>query len=250
MNPDVTTIWAVALIFAASIVFALMLFMRPKRFYFIRHGQTLLNKQHIKQGAEGALSEEGKQQAVQVGAILKPLGIKKIITSPYERAKETSSIINQMLGVSIDVTPLLAERRNPSEVIGKRRDDPEVVRIVDTIDLTYHDDDYRYSDEENFDDLKQRAKECLHYLEKRGASSTCVVTHHAFLKMVLAYSLYRENLHAGDFIKLSFFNVSDNGGISIMEYHPWRRLSATRGWSVVSFNETLGGKQNPLRVAA
>lgn len=211
--------------------------MRPRRYYFVRHGETELNKKHIKQGAEGGLSDAGKRQAREVGASLSDKGIHKIISSPYERARETAELINETLRVSVSYTPLLAERKNPSEVIGKHRDDPEVVRIVDQIDLAYHEDEYRYSDEENFVDLKRRAKKCLRYLRRHGRRHTCVVTHHAFLKMILAYATYRERLHAADFVKLSFFNVSDNGGVSICEYHPWKRFSKTRGWQVVSFNE-------------
>jgi broad specificity phosphatase PhoE len=105
------------------------------------------------------------------------------------------------------------------------------------MDLAYHEDDYRYADEENFQDLKKRARKCLQYLVWRGGLHTCVVTHHAFLKMLLSYMLYREGLHAQDYVKLSFFNTSDNGGISVCEFHPWKFLSKTHGWEIVSYNE-------------
>jgi len=208
-----------------------------KRFYFVRHGETVLNIKRIKQGAEGGLSELGKRQAETVGARLAPLGIQRILASTYERARETALIINEYLHVHVFYSLLLAERRNPSEIIGKSRDDPEVTRIIDRIDLAYHDDDYRFSDEENFVDLKKRAKKLLSLLSRQGARETCVVTHHAFLKMLLSYMLHRERLHAADYVKLSFFNFSDNGGISICEYHPWQFFSRTRGWKIVSYNE-------------
>lgn len=210
---------------------------RPRRFYFIRHGETLLNAQHIRQGADGALSEKGRQQAEKVGGYLKRFPIERIIASTYPRAKETAALINEHLKVHIIYSPLLAERRNPSEIIGKKRDDPEVVRIVDQMDLAYHDDTYRFSDEENFTDLKKRARRCLNLLARQGARETAVVTHHVFLKMLVAYLLYRERLHAADFVKLSFFNVSDNAGITVCEFHPWKLWNATRGWEVISYNE-------------
>ena len=224
--------------FAALVAVGIVFLMRPRRFYFVRHGKTFLNAKHVKQGAEGGLSESGKRQAVAFGARLAPLHIQKIIASSYERARETALIINERLHVPISYSPLLVERRNPSEVIEKNRDDPEVVRIIDQMDLAYHEDEYRFSDEENFIDLKKRAKKLLALLSRQGARETCVVTHHAFLKMVLSYMLHRERLHATDYVKLSFFNTSDNGGISICEYHPWKMFSRTRGWEVISFNET------------
>ena len=228
-----------ALIFFATFAAAGIVFlMRPRRFYFVRHGETLLNAKHIKQGAKGSLSDSGRQQAAAVGERLAGLGIQKIIASPYERARETALIINERLQVPITYSPLLAERRNPSEVIGRNLDNPEVVRIIDQMDLAYHEDEYCFSDEENFIDLKVRAKKLLALLSRQGATETCVVTHHAFLKMILSYMLHRERLHAADFVKLSFFNMVDNAGISICEYHPWKMFSPTRGWEVVSFNET------------
>ena len=224
-----------------ALVAVLILFlMRPRRFYFVRHGETLLNAAHIRQGSEGSLSERGRLQTKRVGRYLTRFPITRIIASPYERAKETADTINHYLNVPIRYSKLLAERRNPSEIIGKRDDDPEVIRIVDQMDRAYHDDTYRYSDEENFEDLKKRARRALSFLARQSARDTCVVTHSIFLKMLIAYLLYRKRLHAADYVKLSFFNASDNANITVCEFHPWKLFSSTRGWEVLSYNETPG----------
>ena len=229
---------ALAPLFIVLFVLALLLFfMWPRRFYFIRHGETLLNAEHIKQGVEGGLSEAGKQQAARIGELLAPLHIRRIISSPYERARETAVILNKRLHAPVLYSSLLVERHNPSEVVGRSTRDPGVVRIVDQVDYAYHDDTYRYSDEENFADVKHRARKCLALLARQDAHTTCVITHHAFLKMLLAYMLYGENLHAGDYTKLSFFNTSDNGGISVCDFHPWKMFGATGGWKVVTYNQ-------------
>lgn len=227
-------LWSTLVLLVVIFVFSLM---RPRRFYFIRHGETLLNAAHVKQGAEGGLSEVGKRQASAVGTMLAPLRIQKIISSPYERAKQTVDIINEQLHVPTLYTHLLAERRSPSDIIGKDRDDPATILISDQIDLAYHADDFQHLDEETFIDMKKRARACLRYLILHSATRNCVVTHHVFLKMMLSYMLYREELHVRGFIKLSFFNVSDNGGVSICEFHPWKILFKNRGWEIVSFNE-------------
>jgi broad specificity phosphatase PhoE len=218
------------------IIIALLL-MRPRRFYLVRHGETILNAQHIRQSSEGGLSDNGKQQVERVGEVLQGLHIKRIISSTYERAKETSEIINKYLKVPIIYTPLLVERRNPTEIIGQSTKDPQVSHIIDQMDLAVHEDDFRISDEENFADLKERAHKCLDLLAQQGALATVVVTHHHFLKMLLAYMLYREQIHANDMLKISFFNPSDNAGITICDYNPWKSLSATKGWEIVSYNE-------------
>ena len=222
---------------AGAAVLIHILFMQPRRFYFIRHGETVLNAEHVRQGEEGGLSERGRRQEEEVGKYLKRFPIESIISSAYPRARETTEIINRHLKVPTFYSPLLVERRNPKEIIGKSTSDPEVIRIVDQIDLAYHEDKYRFSDEENFIDLKQRAKKCIGLLARQGTRETAVVTHYIFLKMLLSYLLYRERIHASDYIKLSFFNVSDNAGITICEFHPWRMFDARRGWQIISFNE-------------
>jgi hypothetical protein len=52
----------------------------------------------------------------------------------------------------------------------------------------------------------------------RGAPHTVVVPITYSLKMLLAYMFYGDKLHSADFVKLSFFNVSDNAGINICEF--------------------------------
>jgi broad specificity phosphatase PhoE len=224
-------------------VIVLLLFvlfrMRTKRFYFIRHGETLLNAKGIRQGPEGALSEKGRDQAKQVGEALKKLPIRRIFTSTYPRAEETARIINEYLHVPIIPSALLAERKNPSEIIGKSTHDPKVKEIAEKMDESYHGDEYRFSDEENFIDLKKRAEKCLDLFALHGAHQTAVVTHHHFLKMLIAYMLYHERLHAADFAKVAFFNFSDNAGVTTCLYHPWRMFNKTHGWEVVGFNERV-----------
>lgn len=232
--PDLIALLATLLFVALA-----LLLLRPRRFYIVRHGETLLNAEHVRQGAEGKLSPAGREQADVVGKYLKRYHITEIISSPYERAKETSEIINQSLNVPILYSPILAERRNPSEIIGKHRDLPEIKKIIDQIELAYHPDDYRYSDEENFVDLKKRAREALTLLARQGRNNTAIVTHHVFLKIFLAYLLHRERLHAKDFVKLSFFNFSDNAAITIVEFRPLFFFTRTRGWRVISFNERV-----------
>lgn len=226
------------LFLVAGPVIIIILFMtRVRRFYLLRHGETILNEQNIRQGAEGGLSEKGKKQAAVVGAYLKKEPLDLIISSTYPRALETAQIIQTYVPVPILSSALLVERRNPSAVIGKPTDDPVVQDITNHMDLAYHDDDYRYADEENFVDLRERARKCLDLLARQGGTETIIVTHHVFLKMLVAYLLYRDRLTASDFVKLSFFNHSDNACITILEYNPWMRFSATRGWSVIAYNE-------------
>ncbi|MEO6536418.1 MAG: histidine phosphatase family protein [Candidatus Paceibacterota bacterium] len=224
---------------AAILVFIIFLIyrLRPKQYYFIRHGETILNKKHIKQGADGALTPKGVAQALLLGKVFADLQIQELCVSPYERAVETATLMQQSLKTKIIVTPLLAERKSPSEVLGKDTEDPEVTRITALTAYGYHENSYRYSDEENFEDLAARAKKCLSFLSHRPYQRIVVVTHHAFLQMLLSYLLYREDLTASTYVKLSFFNPAENGGVTTCVYKPWKFLSKTKGWEIVAYNQ-------------
>ncbi len=186
----------------------------------VRHGESLLNAAHIRQGFEGSLSELGKEQARQTGQRLKKVKFDAVLVSPYERTVETAELILSELKHKkpLEFSNLLVERKNPSEIVNKRAEDPEVRKIVDLIDRSVHDDSYRYSDEENFADLKKRAKTLLTYLATRPEKKLLVVTHSIFLKMVAAYIIKGEALTAKQYNLLSYLNASNNASITIIEY--------------------------------
>src|SRR3989344_5370158 len=165
------------------------MYMGMKLIYFVRHGETKFNTENIKQGPEGSLTEKGRTQALATAMRFpKKRGCPQvIIASPYQRTKETAEIIGRELKMPIEYSPLLAERKNPSEVIGHSGGEKQVKEIIDRIDQSYHADDLRISDEENFVDLKERAKKLLAYIASRREKRIIMVTHKIFLKMVVSY---------------------------------------------------------------
>ncbi len=231
-------------------------------FYFVRHGQSILNARGIRQGSEGQLSEKGVEQAHITGERLaeEQLATGKrmdvILASPYDRTRETAEIIALHLHAKrpVEIVELLHERRNPSAIIGKKADDPEISRIIDMMDRSYHSDEYRFSDEENFTDLRDRAKACLEFLEKRSEKRIVVVTHGIFLKMLIAYMMYRDELTAQGYNKLSFLNPSNNAGITVCacDTGPFgiRLLAPSREkrWQLVAWDEhfDLKGKNTTI----
>lgn len=209
----------------------------PKRIYFVRHGETILNKAHIRQDSIGELNEEGKKQAQETGVRLSKMHIQHMYVSPYERTIETAGIINNFVHTPFTYTPLLAERRNPSEIIGKKYDDLAVEKIVNQIDLSNHDAGYRYSNEENFTDLQNRAKKLLKYLASRPYTTVLCVTHGIFLKMVLAHISYGEKLTPLILATLTYLTTVDNAGITLVTYNPWKALVGKKTWDIVVFND-------------
>ena len=211
--------------------------MGKKIIYFVRHGETVLNAAGIRQGAEGGLTATGIEQAHETAKRFpKDIGKPEVlISSPYERTKQTATIIGQELRMPIEYSDLLVERRNPSEIIGHRGDEPAVAAIVDRIDKGYHEDNLRFSDEENFTDLKARAKKLLAYVLTRKEKRIIMVTHGIFLKMVVAYMLYGEKLTASEYNKLSYFNPMDNASMTICSYQShWFKKNE---WKILVWND-------------
>lgn len=211
--------------------------MGTKIIYFVRHGETELNAQNIRQGSEGHLSELGRAQALATAKRFpKHKGRPQvIISSPYERTKETAEIIGKELNMNVKYSDLLVERRNPSEVIGQWGQDIDVKKIMDRMDKSYHADDLRFSDEENFVDLKKRAEKLLSYISRRWEKRIIMVTHGAFLKMIISYMLYGEKLTATQYNNLSYFNQANNASMAICVYtHHWFKKNE---WKVLTWND-------------
>ncbi|MFA5095081.1 MAG: histidine phosphatase family protein [Candidatus Paceibacterota bacterium] len=211
--------------------------MGTKLIYFVRHGETVLNAKNIRQGPDGSLTEKGRAQALATAMRFpKHKGRPQIIiSSPYQRTKETAEIIAKELNLKIKYSDLLMERKNPSEIIGHSGEEREVRAIIDRIDNSYHADDLRVSDEENFSDLKARAKKLLVYISRRRQKRIIMVTHKIFLKMVVSYMLYGDSLTASQYNNLSYFNPIDNASMAICSYtHHWFKKNE---WKVIVWND-------------
>ena len=213
--------------------------MSAKLIYFVRHGETDFNAKNLRHGPEGHLIEKGRAQVLATAKRFpKNKGSPQvIISSPYDRAKETADIIAKELKMSVEYCDLLIERRNPSEIIGRSDKEIDVKEIVDRIDKSFHSDNLRYSDEENFIDLKKRAKELLDYIRSRKEKRIVMVTHSIFLKMVVSYMLLGEKLTASEYNKLSYLNPINNAGIAICSYKGyWFKKDE---WKLIIWNDLI-----------
>ncbi len=211
--------------------------MSTKIIYFVRHGETENNAANIRQGPNGPLSARGREQALATAKRFpKHRGRPQvIIASPFQRTKETAEIIAKELNMPVEYSDLLVERRNPTEIIGHSGGEKEVRLIVDQIDKSFHDDNLRYSDEENFVDLKARAKKLLRYITRRSESRIIMVTHGIFLKMVAAYMTEGDKLTASEYNELSYFNPVNNASMAICAYKThWFRPNE---WRILVWND-------------
>ena len=83
------------------------------RIYFVRHGETVWNREkRIAGSTDVALTEKGREEAEERGKELEKLGLKvdRIYSSPLSRAYDTALIIASHLKVEVEKDERLREQ--------------------------------------------------------------------------------------------------------------------------------------------
>ncbi len=200
-----------------------------KTVYFVRHGRTEGNEKKFYQHGEVPLSEKGKAQAAFVADRFSRIEIEKVISSDMNRAKETAEAIAAKTGQPLELQPLLRELVRPSEMRGKLHADPEARKILKFIKDNFE-SGKRYSDEENFYDLKNRAQEAKAYIESRHERALAIVTHGTFLKMLIGVMIFDTLLTANEFLALDAVFHSSNTGITTCAHEDGK-------WQIRTWND-------------
>ena len=81
--------------------------------YFVRHGETDLNRQKIIQGRcdTHGLNENGRAQAEGLAALISGRGLRgdHVLSSELKRARQTAELVARTLGQTVQIVPDLAE---------------------------------------------------------------------------------------------------------------------------------------------
>ena len=141
--------------------------MDMKNIFFLRHGQTKLNKLKVHQNPETPLTEIGIKQAEVIATLLKDIPFEVIIVSPYERTMQTAETVNKMFGAPLERNELFAEFRRPSEIQGLSWFSMKSLWVMGQIYSRAKNKTWHYSDEENLSEFKERAFLALQCLSNR-----------------------------------------------------------------------------------
>jgi 2,3-bisphosphoglycerate-dependent phosphoglycerate mutase len=199
--------------------------------YFVRHAESQYNALDRHQLATIGLSEFGIKQAEDVGQRLSTKTIDVILSSPYERARQTAEFVSAAVQKPVELTALLTEIKRPSVIEGRHHDDPEAVRIRRTIRDNFHDPAWRYADEETFFDVRDRAVQCIKCITCLDKSNVLLVTHGGIMGMIIAVMLHGEQLEVRAFLKLQAFLHADNAGITLCDY------TNDKTWKLITWND-------------
>ncbi len=189
-----------------------------KTVYFIRHGESEGNAGPIRQGPHTSLTKKGEEQAEFAAERCTKLPIDVVISSTMKRAKHTAEIIVGKIHKPIE----FIERRRPSIQTGALKNDPEILKIDKTVIENFPKEGYRYSDEENFDDLKVRAQKALGFLESRSEENILVLSHGLFMRIVIAYAIFGDHLTGIECQNFIRAFDTENTGLSVLNYDDTR----------------------------
>jgi probable phosphoglycerate mutase len=197
-----------------------------KRIYFVRHGQTAINALPLTHSSpENPLNEKGHAQAEFIAERCSKLPIEALISSPYERARQTAGHIKEKTGLTPVESDLFGECRFISSYFDKTRTEESEAALAEII--AHWGEDFHVADEENFADIFMRARKALDFLVARPEQNIGVVTHGLFLRQLVGVGLFGENYTPE--ISNVFLKSLDtiNTGLTVMQYdennskHPW-----------------------------
>ena len=206
-----------------------------KTIYFVRHGQSEHNVAPVFQSPNSVLSEIGKKQAEAIAERLSKLQFESLITSPFDRAKETATIISRVTGKDLESSDLFVERIKPTVVNGKSHKDKDASKIWDEWEKSLYSSGLKVADGENFSDLVARADKALEFLQNRPEQSIVVVTHGFFLRTLIARILICNALNGEMFFKFQKSASMENTGVTVIHYQT--SYEQTDSWRLWIYND-------------
>jgi glucosyl-3-phosphoglycerate phosphatase len=189
--------------------------------YFVRHGETDLNKRFVHQSPSTPLNAKGFEQARTTGEALRPMNATLLISSTYVRAKETARMIGQCVGLTPQYLSLFREVGRPSGFAEASLYSIRSLWFLFLSVLFRNRQTWRYDDAENFSDIYARVQESFHFIEKQveAHDAIIIVSHAAYINLMLSYMCHGQVLTLRELVRtLLHINELKNGDIIHVEY--------------------------------
>jgi broad specificity phosphatase PhoE len=192
--------------------------------YFIRHGETEYNALNISQGEDTELSSLGLAQAELLAKRFSNTPVDVIYSSPMKRARQTAEVVSKLLEKDITYSDYLKEQRAPSEFVGKRKDSLELVEIEKLRDFNEKDFLWHYSDEENFNDFKERVRRFFDTLSETKQENVLIVSHGGPIRLLI-FLMMEERVDPRAFYRFADLFRVDNAGITFCKKNKKEKYS-------------------------
>ncbi|OGF69375.1 hypothetical protein A3H65_03900 [Candidatus Giovannonibacteria bacterium RIFCSPLOWO2_02_FULL_45_14] len=180
------------------------------KFILVRHCETDWNREWRLQGhTDTNLSERGWIEADELAQKLKPLGIKKIVSSDLKRSRETASAVKKYVNVPIIYDPRLREC-NFGSLEGKRRSEVSATYIPSSFDMeglwhgSYFNYDFTQYGGESRDTVLRRHLSLLDELLKNDSPEpTLLIGHGTGLNTLLSH-LKKSRIQRGEYAEIEY----------------------------------------------
>lgn len=191
-----------------------------KKVFFVRHGESEANVTPVFQDSYSPLTARGKEQAQFMAKRASRLPIEGIISSSMTRARETADIIARRCEKDMTESDVFVERKKPTVISGEPFSNTSAQDIHERWIESLFVSGMYVEDGENFDQIKARAIEALHYLSQREETSIMVVTHGFFLRTIAACIFFGEALKDFELRTVVERLYIENTGLTVCAYDP------------------------------
>ncbi|MDF2652314.1 MAG: histidine phosphatase family protein [Paenibacillus sp.] len=157
-----------------------------KNIYLVRHCAA------AGQESTSILTNEGKQQALDLAEFLMDIDIELVVTSPYLRAIDTIKPFCEKLILKIETDERLKER-----ILSTK----DYVDWMDKLKETYTDLDLKFEGGESSIEAMNRGIEVIEEMKKRAEFNIVLVTHGALMSLVLKH--FEDSFGFDDWKKIS-----------------------------------------------
>jgi len=154
-----------------------------KNVYFVRHGETELNKKRIHQHSDEPLNETGRKQAHEVALVLKEKNIEALLCSPFVRARQTAEIIGQELGLPLIFEDSVVEFHRPAPLYGTHHFSVALFWYAWLLYWHRSREDWDHYGAENMFAIRNRVLDVKKRISQIDAENIVVVSHAIFIDM-------------------------------------------------------------------
>jgi broad specificity phosphatase PhoE len=211
------------------------------RALFLRHGQSVSNAHPTAASLppeEGdRLTEQGREQARAAGAAIEPLRPTLILTSQMGRARETTELVNERLGLPVTELDYIHELRESDDFGTLAPEEQKLRRWSERMREAAPDPDAAPQGAESWNDVLGRVRRLKEELsDSYGEELPLIVTHGLFLRFFLFDSLFGDRLGPAD-APLLWRARSLNCGLSIfVRGERWHSADPEiPGWSCITW---------------
>jgi broad specificity phosphatase PhoE len=203
-----------------------------KRIFLARHGQTFHNAAAGESYVAGdQLSELGWEQGRRLGRFLEGRGVRRIVTSPLDRARQTAEGVNEALRCTIEDDERLIEIVPPGSAGPGHEEEAEHWSAY----MARHaeDRDFSLAGAESFNAVMQRVRGAVERFE--ASDATLFVSHAGFMRFIMGYVTWGEEFSPATLPRLWVFEVH-NAGLSELRHVGERPgYERSEGWSIVTW---------------